>query len=141
MRFAGWLVAIVIVLSAFGLASCSIPNLEGQQCTDARESVREFYFWYLGTDATMRDKQRDFYDRFVAPDFRPAGGANLDPFFLSDTTPTTLKIGKCELKNDTHVEMQVQLYWKHEGKTDQKEVYADVAKAGDQWLIEKVESR
>jgi hypothetical protein len=37
--------------------------------------------------------------------------------------------------------MQVQLYWRHDGKTDQKEVYADVAKTGDRWQIDKVESR
>lgn len=141
MRLARRLVTILIILPIVGFTSCSIPNLEGQQCTDARESVREFYFWYLGTEAAMRDKQREIYDRSVAPNFRSAAGANLDPFFLSDTTPTTLKIGRCELKDDSHVEMQVQLYWKHEGKTDQKEVYADVAKAGDKWLIEKVESR
>ena len=123
------------------LSGCSIPNLEGQQCTEARDTAHDFYFWYLGTEPIVRDKQQDVYNRFIDPDFHSAAGANSDPFFLSDTTPTTLKIGKCESKDDSHVEMQIQLYWRHDGKTDQKEVYAEVAKTGDKWLIHKVESR
>jgi hypothetical protein len=123
------------------VSGCSIPNLEGQQCTEARDAVHDFYFWYLGTDPAMRDKQKDVYDRFIAPGFVTAAGEGRDPFFLSDTIPTTLKIGKCEMKDDSRVEMQVQLYWRQGGKTDQKEVYADVARSGDKWLIDKVESR
>ena len=134
-------VAAVYVFILFSLAGCSIPNLEGQQCTEARDAVHDFYFWYLGTEPAMRDKQRDVYDRFIAPQFSTVSKTNVDPFFLSDTTPTTLKIGKCEMKDDSHVTMQVQLYWRQDGKTDQKEVYADVAKSGDKWLIDKVQSR
>lgn len=129
-----------LVLSIVGLGGCSIPNLEGEQCTQARDAVREFYFWYLGTDASVREKQRDFYDRYIAPSFRSVAGQDLDPFFLSGTAPTTLKIGKCEMKDDSHVTMQVQLYWRQEGKTEQKEVYADVIKVAGKWLIDRVES-
>jgi hypothetical protein len=123
------------------VSGCSIPNLEGQQCTEARDAVHDFYFWYLGTDSAMRDKQRNIYERFIAPSFQSDAKTDLDPFFLSDTTPTTLKIGKCEQIDDLHVSMQVQLYWRQDGKTDQKEVYADVKKATNGWLIDKVESR
>jgi hypothetical protein len=138
MRQAIYAVSISVFLF---LSGCSIPNLEGQQCTEARDAVHDFYFWYLGTDPAMRDKQKDVYDRFIAPGFVTAAGEGRDPFFLSDTIPTTLKIGKCEMKDDSRVEMQVQLYWRQGGKTDQKEVYADVARSGDKWLIDKVESR
>ena len=144
MRMATWFrqaIAAVCVFILFSLSGCSIPNLEGQQCTEARDAVHDFYFWYLGTEPAMRDKQRDVYDRFIAPEFSTVPKTNVDPFFLSDTTPTTLKIGKCEMKDDSHVKMQVQLYWRQDGKTDQKEVYADLAKTGNKWLIDKVQSR
>jgi len=61
--------------------------------------------------------------------------------FLSGTTPTTFKIGKCEAVTETKAEMQVQLYWREDGKTDQKEVFAELTRTNDRWLIEKVESR
>jgi hypothetical protein len=141
MRSRELLLMSCILVSVIGIASCSIPNLEGRQCTETRDVVREFYSWYLGTDAAMREKQRDIYDRYIAPNFHSAATAGLDPFFLSDTTPTTFKIGKCEVRDDSHVNMQVQIYWRQEQKIDQKEVYADVEKVGDKWLIDKVDSR
>ena len=134
------IVCLLLLTGSFQLA-CSIPNLEGQQCTEARDAVREFYSWYMGTDAEMRQKQIDVFNRYVAPNFHSAAGPDSDPFYLSQTTPTTFKIGKCEQKDDSQVTVQVQLYWRQDGKTDQKEVYAEVKKATSGWLIDKVESR
>jgi len=126
---------------AFCIAACSIPSLESQQCAEARDSVKDFYSWYLGTDAKTRTQQQTTYDRFIAPGFQTSATDDLDPFFLSPTMPTTFKIGKCDVDNDSRVSIQVQLYWRYESKTDQKEVYAEVARSGDKWLIEKVASR
>jgi len=39
------------------------------------------------------------------------------------------------------VDIQVQIYWRQEQKIDQKEVYADVEKVGDKWLIDEVNGR
>jgi len=130
-----------IILAAVSQFGCSIPNLESQQCKEARDSVKEFYSWYLGTDAEMRAKQRDTYDRYISSDFQAGSRNDEDPFFLSGTTPTTFKIGKCEPVTDTKVEIQVQLYWHQDTKTDQKEVYAETVKKVDRWIIDKVESR
>jgi hypothetical protein len=134
-------ITAILLCATFVLSACSIPNLEGQQCTEARDEVREFYSWYMGMDAAAREKQRDVYNRYIAPDFQSTAGSNADPFYLSDTIPTTFKIGKCDQKDDSHITMQIQLYWRQDRKTDQKEVYADMTKAGDKWLIDKVESR
>jgi hypothetical protein len=136
-----WTAFCCLLLTAHCQLGCSIPNLEGEQCGRSRDTVREFYSWYLGTDADMRAKQKEIYDRFISPNFAGAPSGGLDPFFLSDTTPTTFKVGKCQQKDDSHVDMQVQIYWRHDGTTDQKQVYAKTIKTGDKWLIDKVESR
>jgi len=128
-------------LMAFCFLGCSIPKLEDQRCSEARDTVKEFYSWYLGTDPQMRAGQPDVFERFVSPGFRPTIAENQDPFFLSGTTPTTFKIGKCEAVTETKAEMQVQLYWREDGKTDQKEVFAELTRTNDRWLIENVESR
>jgi hypothetical protein len=88
----------------------------------------------------MRGRQREVYDRFVSSSFAAKSGP-LDPFFLSDTQPTTFKIGKCDAADDSHAKVQVQLYWRQERKTDQKEVYAMTVKSDDKWLIESVDSQ
>jgi hypothetical protein len=103
--------------------------------------VKDFYSWYLGTDAKTRAQQETTYDRFIASDFQTSVSDDLDPFFLSPTTPTTFKIGKCDVDSETRVSIQVQLYWRYESKTDQKEVYAEVFRTGDKWLIYKVATR
>jgi len=126
---------------AFCVAACSIPNLESQQCADARNTVKEFYSWYLGTDPNTREQQQVIYDRFIASNFHSSARSDLDPFFLSPTTPTTFKIGKCEMRNDSQTAIQVQLYWRQPDKTEQEEVYAETIRSADKWLIDKVESR
>jgi hypothetical protein len=130
-----------LLVAANWQLACSIPKLESPQCSEAGDQVKEFYSWYLGTDAEMRGRQRDVYERFISPKFQTDVAAGTDPFFRSTTPPTTFKIGKCESISDSQGKIQVQLYWRFENKTDQKEVYADVVKSGDRWLIEKVESR
>ena len=132
-----------LLVTANWQLACSIPKLESPQCSEAGDQVKEFYSWYLGTDAEMRGRQPEVYDRFISPAFPKQRGTNWesDPFFLSTTPPTTFKIGKCESMNDTQGKIQVQLYCRFENKTDQKEVYADVVKSGDRWLIEKVEGQ
>jgi hypothetical protein len=130
-----------LLVTANWQLACSIPKLESPQCSEAGDQVKEFYSWYLGTDAEMRAKQPDVYNRFISPKFQADAAEGTDPFFRSTTPPTTFKIGKCESINDTQGKIQVQLYWRLENKTDQKEVYADVVKSGDRWLIEKVEGQ
>jgi hypothetical protein len=129
-----------LLLTAVVQPGCSIPNLEGQSCTEARDTVKEFYSWYLGTDPEARSRQKDIYDRYVSADFRGTSNENGDPFFLATSTPTTFKIGKCGAIGDSKVEMQVQLYWRSDNKTDQHEVYAETVKKDNKWLIEEVRS-
>jgi len=142
LAFGGWRFAAITMLALFTF-SCglSIPNLEDRECSSARDATREFYSWYLGTDSESRSKQKEVYDRFVSPGFSSTASGAADPFFLADTTPTTFKVGKCEQRDESHIAMQVQMYWRQDAKTDQKEVYADLTKTGGKWLIDKVESR
>ena len=124
-------------------SACSIPNLQSQQCAEAQDSVKQFYSWYLGTDAEMRAKQQDVFRRYISPaSTLSRSSAGPDPFFNSDTPPTTFKIGRCEVVDPSHTNVQVQLFWRHQDeKIDQKEVYADTVKDGDKWLIDKIENR
>ena len=134
---------VCLLPTAYCQLSCSIPNLETAQCSEARDSVKEFYSWYSGTESEDRAKQPEVFKKYISSEspLNSAGGEKIDPFFNSATPPTTFKIGKCEMVDGTHTNIQVQLYWRQEAKTDQREVYADTVKSGDRWQIEKIESR
>ena len=135
-------VAYCLLFIAFCSLNCSIPNMESQQCSEARDSVKEFYSWYLGTDAEQREKQPEIYKKYIAERSQlNASGAGIDPFFNSETAPTTFKIGQCDAVDDSHTNIQVQLYWRYsEQKVDQKELYVDTVRNGERWQIEKIES-
>src|ERR1051325_10871152 len=84
-----------LLLTAYCQLSCSIPNLESQQCYEARDSVKEFYSWYLGTDPEQRAKQPEVFKKYLASGSALGNTSEgNDPFFNSATPPTTFKIGK-----------------------------------------------
>ena len=137
--------AYCLSLIAVCFCGCSVPNMQSQQCSEASDSVKEFYSWYMGTDAEERAKRPAVYRKFISPDF-PLDSKNWesDPYLLSHNFPTTFKVGKCEMVDESHVRVQVQLYWRPEdsdGKTVQKEIYADAVNKGDAWQIAKIEDR
>jgi hypothetical protein len=141
--------AVVIRVCAFfcllPIAYCQlacIPNPESQQCSEARDSVKEFYSWYLGTDPEQRRKQPEVFRKYISgTSSLNAVNSDLDPFFNSPTPPTTFKIAKCETADADHTNIQVQLYWRQDLKIEQREVYADTVRTGDTWQIDRIENR
>ena len=137
--------AIFVILSVclaamiiFG-SSCNVPNLESPECTQARDTLRQFYSWHIGTSADDRIKQPEIQNKFVSPGFLPDPNNSADdPFTFSKDMPKTFKIGKCESSDEKKVTMQVQLYWRDDSQTVQKEVRVEEVKTSDAWLINKV---
>ncbi|MFL6374414.1 MAG: hypothetical protein ACJ73D_07105 [Pyrinomonadaceae bacterium] len=130
------------------LGGCSIPSLESGQCTDARNTLREFYSRYFGTDASVRRNEPQVIGKYLSPAFnlteREEGYAPaVDPFTLSTEFPKTFKVGTCQADTINHAIIQVQLYWQEEHgstkETTQREVSVDVIKSEDgRWLIDNV---
>lgn len=137
------LVACSLLLIAICSWSCSIPNMQSQQCSEASDSVKEFYSWYLGTDPAQRAKEPEVLKKYISPDFSVdlTDQGVSEPYFLSAVLPTTFKVGKCEMVDPTHSNVQVQAYLRQDERTDQWEVYADTVKNGDHWQIERIEKR
>src|SRR5687767_2158897 len=42
--------AACLLLTAFGLLACSVPNLAPVECVEARDVIREFYSLHFGND-------------------------------------------------------------------------------------------
>lgn len=61
-----------------------------------------------------------------------------DYFTASDVFPRTFKIGDCTLKSPDDATVQVQIYWKDDYTTVQKDVLVDVVKRAGAWLINGV---
>jgi hypothetical protein len=134
----------ILFLSVFSVAStaCSIPNLEGAECSEARTAVKQFYSFHFAHDMRPTPESLKLRERFLTPDLARAMASapetSRDYFTATDQAPKTFKIGKCEAKDATHAEFEVQLYWRDDIETVQKHVHAEAVKTGDAWLINKV---
>ena len=130
-----WFIAMV-------LAGCSIPNLEGAECSEARVAVKQFYSFHFGNDMRPSLENLKLREKFLTPELVKSleGGpvTARDYFTATDQAPKTFKVAKCEAKDPTHTVFQVQLYWRDDIETVQKEVHAEAVKSGDTWLINKV---
>lgn len=132
--------AAIFVCLSTALSGCSLPNLENPECSHARDSVKQFYSWYLGTDADERGKHPEIFNKFISPEFPRDRSSALktDPVLLTDNFPKTFRVGVCKMVDSEHVELQVLLLWRDDIKSEQKEIKVEAVKTGDKWLIKKV---
>jgi hypothetical protein len=133
--------ALVGGLTLSGVQSCSIPSLETVECIQAREALRSFYSFHFDNGMTPSAEGLERRKDFLTPRYREelaSGLTHTDVFTGSEDTPRTFKIGKCESTGSDLAEVQVQVYWRDDQSTRQKEVKARVLRINDKWLIDKV---
>ena len=145
----GWQLAVIArsavlccLLPAACQLACSIPNLEGAECSEARVAVRQFYSFHFGNDMRPSLENLKMREKFLTPELAKSledvPVTARDYFTGTDQAPKTFKVAKCEVTDPTHTVFQVQLYWRDDIETVQKEVHAEAVKSGDTWLINKV---
>ena len=133
------LIAIVLLAGICTSFSCSLPSLEKPECSQARDNVKQFYSWQLGTDSRERSAHPETARKFVSSSFSTdPGNVENDPFTLSTTVPKSFRIGKCEVLGPDKVKLEVQLLWRDELDSRQLDVFVEAARSDDRWLITKV---
>jgi len=133
----------VFAFSSFGCGS--IPNLESPECTAVRNEARRFYSYHF--DAMLRSggdraaERREYLTPRFADALKAAGPTDIDMFTLSTEFPKTFKIGECRMSTPTNVDIQIQIYWRDDAKTQQQEVVANYVLNGEKWLLDGVGSK
>ena len=132
---------ICLLLTAYCLQACSLPSLEKPECTQARDAVKQLYSFHFGNDMHPTVENLKARERFLTVDLYKTlsvSAASEDYFTKSGEPPKTFKIGKCEAPQADKANVQVQVYWRDDAKTVQKEVNVEAVKTGDAWLINKI---
>lgn len=137
MRILG--LSVTALLITLVISACSVPNLESTTCTDARDAVRHFYSFHFGNDMTPSSENLAARKDFLTPQYyqtiTSASNGKTDPFTLSDDFPKTFKIAQCEESADENKrDLEVQIYWRTDERTTQKELKVSMVKDG-KWLI------
>lgn len=136
------LLAFCVLHVALCFSSCSIPNLEAPECSAARDSVKQFYSFHFANDMRPSAENLKARERFLTQGFyeslTAANRPKTDIFTASDDPPKTFKIGECKVIDKTRTDLQVQIYWRDDVQTVQREVRVEAVKTGEDWLIDKV---
>lgn len=139
-----WLFMFCIFNFAFLIFSaCSIPNLESQDCTEARNTVKELYSYHFGNDMKFTGENLKQRERFLSDSLKQQlenqPESAIDYFTATDDYPKTFRLGKCEVVEvDKKVNVQIVLFWKTDTRSEQKEVQGEVVKQNDDWLVNKI---
>lgn len=127
---------------ALCINSCSIPSLEKPECTQARDAVKQLYSFHFGNEKQLAEENLKAQKRFLTSELFDTLSVYVersqDYFTKSDEFPKTFKIGKCVVTAADKTNVQVQLYWRDDTKTLQKEVNVEAVRQNDAWLVNKI---
>ena len=135
---------LCILHSVFCIAACSIPSLESQQCSQARDAVKEFYSFHFGNDMRPSSENLKLREKFLTPELfdrlLAVTSSKADYFTATDNFPKAFRVGSCIEASDNKADMQVLLFWKDDVRSEQKEVRVETVKQNGQWLIDSITS-
>lgn len=140
----GWrkVVVFCLLLTAYCLLSCRIPNLEAPECIEARTSVREFYSFHFGNDmkpSAENLKQREkFLSGGLLKTLSASNETAKDYFTATDKYPKAFRVGGCEVVSTGKTVFGVLLFWRDDTQSDQREIKVEAVKENGRWLIDKV---
>ncbi len=139
----GWILTLCLSPFAFCLFSCgSVPNLEKPECSESRNTVREFYSVHFGNDMKPSEEYLKLRGKFLTTDLRDAISKNIsdrrDYFTATENYPKAFRVGECEVAAPDKTIFGVLLFWKSDTRTEQREVKVEAVKENDKWLIGKI---
>lgn len=134
-------VVSVAVLAALFAASCRVETFDESPCGEAKDAAHRLYSFHFGNDMTPSPENLEKRKRYLTDELFKQLSANTsrtDYFTASENFPRTFKIGQCTLNSPNDATVQVQIYWKDDYTTVQKDLLVDVVKRANDWLINSV---
>jgi hypothetical protein len=131
-----------LLLTAYCLLACGIPNLETPACVESRDIVREFYSYHFGNGLGFSADSLKQRERFLTPGLvsqfaKVADGT--DPFTTGTTDfPKAFRVGECKEISNGQTAFQVLLFWRDDNRTEQKTINVETVRTGDKWLINRI---
>lgn len=131
-----------LLLTAYCLLGCSVPNLEKPECTESRNTVREFYSVHFGNDMKPSEDYLKLREKFLTIDLKNLISKTLsdkrDSFTATDDYPKAFRVGECEVVAPDKTIFGVLFFWKDDTRSEQREIKVEAVKQNDKWLINKI---
>lgn len=139
-RLSMFLLAAAALASVFAV-SCRVDTFDTSPCGNASDAIRSFYSFHLGNDMTPSPENLEKRKKYLTDELfkqLSASDSKADYFTASEVFPRTFKIGDCSMKSPDEATVQVQIYWKDDYNTVQKDVLVDTVKRAGEWLVSSV---
>ena len=134
-------ICFCFLLSALCLFSCSVPNLEKPECTEARLTIKEFYSLHFGNEMKPSEEYLVKREKYLTENVKFFISKTLqekhDYFTLTEDYPKAFRIGECEVVESNKTVFQVVFFWKDDTRSEQREARVEVIKENGKWLINK----
>ena len=122
-------------------SACSVPNLEKPECTESRQTIKEFYSLHFGNGMKPSKEYLEKREKYLTNDWKLFVSKNLDDrhdyFTLTDDYPKAFRIGGCEVVEPNKTVFQVVFFWKDDTRDEQRETKVETVKENGKWLINK----
>jgi hypothetical protein len=137
-------IILIILPFAFCLFtfSCSIPNLESNECQQARDPLKRFYSYHFGSGMQPSEKYYETRREYLTASFGNFVSKKItdkrDFFTLEQDYPKAFRVGGCETIEPNRVRFDVLLFWKDDLRSEQKKISVEMIKEDEKWLIDGV---
>lgn len=133
---------LCILNCALCISSCSLPNLEPIECSQARDQVKRFYSFHFANGISPTKEKLNELAPYLTPrlfsSLWAATSVAGDHFTTSSDFPRSFRVGSCTAESPEKTTIQVILLWKDDTSSKQEEIAVDVVKQDDKWLVDGV---
>lgn len=139
------LILLFLLFFVFCTVNCSIPNLEDPACGASKGTVKKFYSYHFGNDMKFTKDNLAERGEYLTDELRrklsemPDG--EFDYFTQTADYPKAFRIGECKVISPEKTVFQIVLFWKTPERSEQREVYAEMVKQNNEWLINSVNDK
>ena len=135
-------VALFIAVICVFATSCSVPTLENSDCRKARNAAKAFYSFHFGNDFKFTKenlkKREKFLSKELKQNLEKLEESNKDYFTQTDDYPKAFRVGKCEISDSKTIKLEIVFFWSNETRKEQDEIFIEMKKVSENWLINKV---
>ena len=120
--------------------------MESRECTEARNTVKEFYSYHFGNDMKFTKENFGRREKFLSDELKrkleTQPESATDYFTATDDYPKAFRVGGCQaVEPNKKVTMQVLLFWKTDTRSEQREIHVEVVKENDKWLVNGISNK
>jgi hypothetical protein len=136
------IIAIFVVCLMSMATGCSVPNLEGPECTASRSIAKEFYSFHFGNEMKFSADGLKAREKFLTPELIAAVAVTNEGSDVFTTgsadIPKAFRIGGCEIASPDTARVEIVLFWRDDTRSEERRIHVETKRLDGRWLINRI---